>query len=89
MFLNWDGFVSQLMQIFGDLEVVMTVKWKLSEFTQKGSAMDYTMLFQTYLTQVKWNQKAFMERYKQRLKSRVQDTLIYIKNATTMRELID
>ena len=55
MFLNWDGFANQLTQIFSDLEAVIIVEQKLSELTQKGSAMDYIILFQIYLTQIKWN----------------------------------
>ena len=29
MFLSWGGFIEQLIQIFGDLEVVTIVKQKL------------------------------------------------------------
>ena len=45
MFLNWDGFASQLTQIFGNLKAVIITKQKLLELTQKGSTTDYTMLF--------------------------------------------
>ena len=64
--------------MFGDLEAITIVKWKLLKFTQKGSAIDYIILFQIYLIQVEWNQKALIVKYKQGLKSRVQDALIYI-----------
>ena len=78
MFSSWDGFASRLMQIFGNLKATMIAEQKLSKLTQKGSVTDYTMMFQMYLIQVKWNQEAFMAKYKQGLKSRVQDILIYI-----------
>ena len=42
-----------------------------------------------YATQTKWNQEAFMARYKQGLKWKVQDALIYMPDATTMQGLID
>ena len=45
IFLSWDGFASQLTQMFNDLKAVMIVKWKLLELTQKGSAINYTMMF--------------------------------------------
>ena len=51
---------------------------------QKGSAIKYTMMFQMYATQTKQNQEAFMARYKQGLKWKVQDTLIYMPDATTI-----
>ena len=71
------------------MEAATTTKRKLLEFMQKGSATKYTMTFQTYATQTKWNQEALMARYKQGLKWKVQDMLIYILNATTMRGLIN
>ena len=67
----------------------MIVKRKLLELTQKGSATEYTMTFQTYVTQTKWNQEAFMAKYKQGLKWKVQDALIYMLDTTIMRGLID
>ena len=45
IFLSWEGFVNQLMQIYSNLEVVITVKGKLSKLMQKGLATDYTMIF--------------------------------------------
>src|SRR6266571_4464476 len=42
-----------------------------------------------YAIQIKWNQEAFMARYKQGLKWKVQDILIYMPDATTMRGLIN
>src|SRR6266704_3280539 len=42
MFLSWEGFASQLTQIYGDMEAAMTVERKLLELTQKGSATEYT-----------------------------------------------
>jgi len=41
MFLGWDGFVDRLIQIFGDLEVEVMAKWKISELMQKGLAIEY------------------------------------------------
>ena len=48
MFLSWEGFVSRLTQMYGDMEAVTTVERKLLELTQKGSATEYTMTFQIY-----------------------------------------
>ena len=45
IFLNWERFISQLTQIYGDIEAAMTVERKLLEFTQKGSATKYTIMF--------------------------------------------
>ena len=45
MFLSWEGFASQLTQIYGNMEAAITVKRKLLELTQKGSVTDYTMIF--------------------------------------------
>src|SRR6266581_1077263 len=56
---------------------------------QKGLATKYTTMFQIYITQIKWNQEALMARYKQGLKWKVQDVLIYMLDATTMRGLIN
>ena len=51
---------------------------------QKGSVTKYITMFQTYATQTKWNQEAFMARYKQGLKWKVQDVLIYMPDAITI-----
>ena len=51
--------------------------------------MDYTMMFQMYLIQVKWNQEVFMAKYKQGLKWKIQDVLIYMLDVMTMQGLID
>src|SRR6266704_322690 len=67
----------------------MIAKQRLSGLTQKGLTTDYTTTFQQYATQTKWNQEALMAKYKQRLKWKVQDALIYMPDATTMRGLID
>ena len=50
------------------MEAAMTVKRKLLELTQKGLATNYTIIFQMYATQTKWNQEALMAKYKQGLK---------------------
>src|SRR6266571_1248773 len=45
IFLSWEGFTSQLMQMYGNIEAAMTAKRKLSKLTQKGSATNYTIMF--------------------------------------------
>ena len=55
MFLSWEGFVSQLIQIYNDIEVAIIMERRLSELTQKGLITDYTIIFQTYATQTEWN----------------------------------
>ena len=75
--------------MYGDIKAAVIVERKLSEFTQKGSITKYTMMFQIYATQTEWNQEALMARYKQGLKWKVQDTLIYILDATTIKGLIN
>jgi len=89
MFSSWEGFLDRLIQIYGDLEVTTTAERKLLELTQKGLATDYTTMFQTYAIQTEWNQDALMARYKQGLKSRVQDALIYMQDAENIRDLIN
>ena len=34
MFLSWEGFCNRLIQIYNNLEVTITAKYKLQEFTQ-------------------------------------------------------
>ncbi len=46
-------------------------------------------MFQMYATQTKWNQETLMARYKQGLKWKVQDALIYMLDAITIQRLID
>ena len=81
--------MNQLTQIYSNIEIATTAERKLLEFTQKGSATEYTMMFQTYATQTKWNQEALMARYKQGLKWKIQDVLIYMPDATTIQGLIN
>src|SRR6266568_8950321 len=53
MFSSWEGFLSQLTQIYNNIETVITAERKLSKLMQKGSATKYTITFQTYTTQTK------------------------------------
>ena len=50
--------------------------------------MDYTTQFQTYATQIEWNNKALIAWYRQRLKAEVQNIIILIENPKDIRELI-
>ena len=50
--------------------------------------MDYTIQFQTYATQTKWNNKALMVQYRQRLKAEVQNAMILMEDPKNIRELI-
>ena len=50
--------------------------------------MDYTIQFQTYAIQTKWNNKALMAQYKQGLKAEVQNIIISIEDLKDIRELI-
>ena len=49
----------------------MIVERRLSELMQKGLATDYITIFQTYATQMEWNQEALIAKYKQGLKWKV------------------
>ena len=89
MFSSWGGFAERLTQMFGDPEAATTAERKLQNLTQRSSAIEYTTQFQTLATQVEWNDRALMAQYKQGLKAKVQDAIILIEDATTMRELIN
>ncbi len=41
------------------------------------------------MTQIEWNQEALIAKYKQRLKSKIQNALIYIQDTKSMKDLID
>jgi hypothetical protein len=89
MFSGWTGFAERLTQMFGDPESETTAERKLYSLTQRTSAIEYTTQFQTLATQVEWNDKALMAQYKQGLKAKVQDAIILMEDADTLRELID
>jgi hypothetical protein len=89
MFSSWGGFVERLTQMFGDPEASTTAERKLQKLEQRQSAIDYTAQFQTLSAQVEWNDKALMAQYKQGLKAKVQDAIILMEDANTLRELID
>ncbi len=67
----------------------MMVEQKLTKLVQKGSVTDYIIMFQIYAIQTKQNQEALMAKYKQGLKMKIQDMLIYILDAKNVWELID
>ena len=50
--------------------------------------MAYLIKFQMQATRTNQNKKAFMAKYYQRLKLKVQDALILIKNANSMTDFI-
>jgi len=89
MFATWAGFVERLTQMFGDPEATTTAERKLQNLVQRTSTIEYTTQFQTLATQVEWNDKALMAQYKQGLKAKVQDAIILMEDADTLRELID
>ena len=45
IFLSWEGFCNRLTQIYSNPKVIVIAKHKLQEFTQQGSAIDYTIQF--------------------------------------------
>ena len=51
--------------------------------------MEYTTQFQMYITRTDWNKKALMALYQKGLKAKVQDILIFIENADSIKELIN
>ena len=71
MFLSWEGFCNRLIQIYSNPKATITAKYKLQKLIQQGLAIDYTIQFQTYATQIKWNNKALIAQYRQRLKAEV------------------
>ena len=50
--------------------------------------MDYTIQFQTYATQTKWNNKTLIAWYRQGLKAEVQNMIILIEDPKDIKELI-
>ena len=50
IFLNWEEFTNQLIQIYGDIKAAVTAERRLSKLMQKKSTTEYTMTFQTYTT---------------------------------------
>ena len=88
MFLSQEGFYNRFTQIYSNFKVTVTAKYKLQEFTQQGLAIDYTIQFQTYTTQIKWNNKALIVQYRQGLKAEVQNIMILMEDFKNIRELI-
>ena len=50
--------------------------------------MDYTIQFQTYATQIEWNNKALIAQYRQGLKIEVQNAIISIEDPNNIKKLI-
>ena len=50
--------------------------------------MDYTTQFQTYVIQIKWNNKTLMAQYRQGLKTEVQNIIILIKDPKDIKKSI-
>ena len=71
MFLSQEGFYNRFTQIYSNPKAIVTAKYKLQKLTQQGLAIDYTTQFQTYIIQIKWNNKALMVQYRQGLKAEV------------------
>ena len=88
MFLNWEGFCNRFIQIYNNSKVTITAKCKLQKFTQQGLVIDYTIQFQTYATQIKWNNKVLIVQYRQRLKAEVQNIIILMEDFKDIKELI-
>jgi len=89
MFLSWENFKTQLVQIYRDSKEEETVTKKLYKLKQTGSAMMYTTEFQVLSVQVDWSKKGLMSQYKKGLKSKVLDALVLIEDPENMWELID
>ena len=50
--------------------------------------MDYTIQFQIYTTQTKWNNKVLMVQYRQGLKAEVENIILLIEDFEDIKELI-
>ena len=74
--------------MYGNPKVIVIAEYKLQEFTQQGLVMDYTIQFQTYVTQTEWNNKVLIVWYRQGLKAEVQNIIISIKDPKDIKKLI-
>ena len=45
MFASWEGFTTQLTQMFKDLEATTTIERKLQNLTQRTLAIEYIIQF--------------------------------------------
>ena len=75
--------------MYRDFEEEEIVTKKMYKLKQTGSAMVYTTEFQVLSIQVDWSKKGLISQYKKRLKSKVLDTLVLIKDPKNIWELID
>ena len=88
MFLTQEGFANQLKQMFKSPEEESVAEDKLENIQQTTSAMAYSTEFQMWATRTNWNKKALIAKYRQELKSKVQDTLILIEDTDSIMDLI-
>ena len=80
MFLTWEGFCKRLIQMFKSPEKELLAKEKLKTIQQILSASAYLTEFQMWATHTSWNKEVLIAKYHQKLKLKVQDVLILIKD---------
>ena len=71
IFAQWDVFTAKLTQIYRDLEAKATAEQKIQALTQQTSAIEYTIQFQTYITQIQQNKSTLMSQYQNGLKLKI------------------
>jgi len=75
-----ERFKSCLVQMYKDSKKEKTATQKLYKLRQTTSAIMYTTKFQSLSVQMDWNKKALMAQYKKRLKSKVLNVLVLVKD---------
>ena len=75
--------------MYKDTEEEETAIKKLYKLKQMLSAMVYMTEFQSLSVQIKWNKKALIAQYRKRLKLKVLDILVLMKDSKNIKELID
>lgn len=87
---DWTTFKTRLRQIFAPIKESVIAEQKIQNLRQTTSVAEYTTIFQQYMEQIDWDDRALTRMYKQGLKMVVREELMRTGATTaTLKDLMD
>jgi len=87
---DWTAFKAELRRVFSPIKESVIAEQKIQNLRQTTSVAEYTTIFQQYMEQIDWDDKALTRMYKQGLKLVVREELMRTGVSTdTLKELMD
>ena len=89
MFEDYGNFKERLRTTFGDIDAVRNAERKLWRLRQVKSVSQYASEFQQVISQLDWDDDAYLARFEEGLKPEVQEKLIWMERPDSLNKMIE